>query len=220
MLDFHIKDSPEAKNCVIWMHGLGSNAEDMAGLASQLSFPQLIATRHIFLNAPIRAVTLNNGMPMRAWYDVFALQPGSREDENGILASEADIWRVITMELDKGISLDRIWLAGFSQGGAMALHTGLKIKGALGGVIALSAYLPLAESCSPTLANNTPIFIAYGAYDALVLPQWTQFIVNWLIKKEYSAVTSVSYPMEHAVCLQEITDLSTWFMSSMKGDGK
>ncbi|MDX2345995.1 MAG: carboxylesterase [Legionella sp.] len=204
-----IEPKQKAKACVIWMHGLGASADDMAGLAKQL--PHNTPVRHVALNAPMRPVTLNQGMVMPAWYDITGLSLTDREDKPGILASEVMILEVIAAQIAEGFLPETIFLAGFSQGGAMALFTALRTQIALGGVLALSAYLPLVSECHAKLAKTTPMFIASGTLDQVVLPQWTTKSINWLRDAGFDALTVRDYPMGHAICMEEIQALAIWF---------
>ena len=207
----------QAQACVIWMHGLGADASDMAGLADQLPVNG-IPVRHIFLDAPVRPVTINGGMAMRAWYDIVGMQLTDREDQQGITQSAAFIGQVFEDQVNSGMAADKIFLAGFSQGGAMALYTALNMKNSVAGVIALSAYLPLASQCKADLAKTTPIFVASGQFDPIVLPVWTKQSTEWLAKSGYKDISSHSYPMEHSICVEEISDLSQWISKKIKGD--
>ena len=209
LLNVYVKDpQQEATACVIWMHGLGADAQDMAGLASQL--PVTVAIRHVFMDAPVRPVTLNNGMPMRAWYDILGMALTDREDLEGIKQSEDLIRQVIDAQVTEGFRTEQIFLAGFSQGGAMALYTGLHTSLPLGGIIALSAYLPLAAACNATIAPHTPMFLAGGLYDPIVLPQWTKQSLEFLRQKDFKDITWHEYPMEHNICAEEVRDLGLW----------
>lgn len=214
-MNIYIKDSEEkAVACVIWMHGLGADANDMAGLVDQLSIVD-IPLRHVFMNAPIRPVTLNNGLEMRAWYDIVDLK-FDREDEAGVLQSEQLIRQVIDNQINEGFSSLQIFLAGFSQGAAMALYTALHYSEPLGGVICLSGYLPLALKCKPVQPKNLPIFMAGGQYDPIVLPIWTSQSVKWLKDAGYHAVPLHTYLMEHTVCMDEVQDVSIWLTNRIE----
>jgi phospholipase/carboxylesterase len=217
VLSVYMKE-PEApaQASVIWMHGLGADASDMMGLADQLTLPET-ALRHVFINAPVRPVTLNNGMVMPAWYDILGMELVDRQDKKGIEESELIIRKVVDEQFNNGFSYNQIFLAGFSQGGAMALHTALQITERLGGVIALSAYLPLAEHRRPQLNKQTPFFIGYGRTDPLVLPKWVEMSKDWLLNNGYTSVTSYQYPMEHSICMQEIRDMSLWLSQHVSG---
>ncbi|MBA2650940.1 MAG: carboxylesterase [Tatlockia sp.] len=205
----------QAQACIIWMHGLGADASDMMGLVEQLSIDD-IALRHIFLNAPVRPVTLNAGMAMRAWYDIVGMQLTDREDKEGIEQSAAFIRQNYEEQIKDGV-LSKVFFAGFSQGGAMALYTALQMEKPLAGVIALSAYLPLASQCRTDLAKNTPIFMASGQYDPIVLPVWSKESAARLESAGYNQLSYHNYLMEHSICAEEITDLSNWLRAQVKG---
>lgn len=195
--------------CIIWLHGLGADAENMMSVAEALP-PTDIAFRHVFMDAPIRPVTLNNHMPMRAWYDVTGLKLTDREDRNGILHSEKMVQDVISSQIAEGLSANQIFIAGFSQGGALALFVGLRTTLRLGGVISLSAYLPLVSECNQTPIKSLPTFIAMGEHDPIVLPSWTRQSYDWLVDNQYENVTWKQYPMQHTICIEEIKDISCW----------
>lgn len=206
----------KAQACVVWLHGLGADASDMMGLADQLMIHE-VAIRHVFIDAPSRPVTLNGGMVMPAWYDIMGMKLQDREDEQGIAQSEKTIRQVIDSQLNDGFVSSQIYLAGFSQGGAMALHTALHTAARLGGVIALSAYLPLAGANKPVLDKKTPFFIGSGQFDPLVLPDWTKQSKDWLLDKGYEYIYAQQYPMEHSICFEEIKELSLWLSKQVKG---
>jgi len=205
-----------AQACVIWMHGLGADASDMEGLAAQLPISKL-PLRHVFLDAPIRPVTLNAGMRMRAWYDVVGFKITDREDKQGIVQSQTQILEVINSQLDAGFSPNQIVLAGFSQGGAMALYTALHCSLPLAGVISLSSYLPMASECKPVLRKDAPIFLGFGQFDPLILPEWTKKSEHWLATTGYKQVSLRQYPMEHAICGEEINDIASWLLIHLRG---
>lgn len=205
-----------AQGCVIWMHGLGADAADMAGLADQLLLPN-VALRHVFMNAPKRPVTLNGGMIMPAWYDILGMELVDRVDKPGIAHAEQMICEVMATQIKDGFTTEQLFLAGFSQGGAMALHTALNYKSRLGGVIALSAYLPLGLETQCSLDKRTPFFMAGGQYDPMVLPVWTQQSHDWIIQQGYSQMTYHRYPMEHTICMEEVRDLSQWMIAQVQG---
>ena len=218
-MNVYMKDSQQqAQACVLWMHGLGADANDMMGVADQL--PLMLPVRHVFIDAPVRPVTLNNHMPMRAWYDIVGLKLTDREDREGLMRSEDMIRQIIDNQLADGFKLNQIFLAGFSQGGAMALFTGLRSSAPLAGVITLSGYLPLSSECEQALANgSTPVFMAAGQFDPIVLPAWTKQSFDWLQSRGFQHVAWHEYPMEHSICAQEIRDLAGWLtmqISSIK----
>jgi phospholipase/carboxylesterase len=205
-----------AQACVIWMHGLGADASDMVSLADQLS-PGNLAVRHAFINAPMRPVTVNNGMVMPAWYDIIGLELVDRQDKAGIEQSDLIIRKVMNEQLDDGFAFEQIFLAGFSQGGAMALHTALQTPARLGGVIALSAYLPLAGQSRSKLNKHTSIFLGSGQFDPVVLPKWVTMSKDWLLNDGYTNLTTHQYPMEHSICMEEISDISLWLNQQITG---
>lgn len=215
-MSVYVKEPQQpAQACVIWMHGLGADASDMAGLADQLVVNE-VAIRHVFIDAPMRSVTLNGGMIMPAWYDIVGMKLVDREDRAGIEESEELIREVMSAQLKEGLTPSQLYLAGFSQGGAMALHTALHTESALGGVIALSAYLPLASLNPAVLDKRTPFFMGSGQFDPLVLPDWSMKSKEWLIAKGYMDISYNLYPMEHSICYQEIQDISDWLNVQVK----
>lgn len=217
-MNVYIKDPQQpAQACVIWMHGLGADAQDMAGLATQL--PVTVGIRHVFLDAPLRPVTLNNHMVMRAWYDIVGMKLTDREDSDGIRQSEEMIRQVIADQVTKGFSVKQIFLAGFSQGGAMALFTGLQMQEPLAGIITLSAYLPLPARCKVAIPHQTPIFAAGGQYDPIVLPAWTKQSMDFLKAYGFQNITWHQYPMEHAICAQEVEDMANWLNTQVTSFG-
>lgn len=214
-MSVYIKEpNAQAQACIIWMHGLGSNAEDMMGLSEEMVLSDL-NVRHVYMDAPQRPVTLNNGMVMPAWYDILGLEFSDREDQPGIQASADLIRDVIDEQIKEGFAEQQIYLAGFSQGGAMALYTALQYKARLGGVIALSAYLPIAQHIKPQLDKATPFFMAMGQFDPLILPSWTEQSRMWLAAHQYVSIDFHAYPMEHSVCYEEVGDLSRWLMKQV-----
>jgi phospholipase/carboxylesterase len=206
---------------VIWMHGLGADANDFVPVVSELGLDGTPAVRFVFPNAPMRPVTINNGYVMRAWYDVsFGDLEGKsrRADEQGVRESQAQIGALIEREITRGISSKNILLSGFSQGGAIALHTGLRYPKKLGGVMALSTYLPLADSLPQegTAENKTvPIFMAHGVFDPVVPLVMGAGSMTYLIGLGY-AVDWRQYPMQHSVCAQEIGDIGAWLRKVLK----
>jgi phospholipase/carboxylesterase len=198
--------------CVIWLHGLGADGNDFAGITNQLQLPENLGIRFIFPHAPKRPVTLNNGFMMRAWYDIYSLNDLNEEDRAGILSSEQSITQLIHQQLAAGISASRIILAGFSQGGALALHTGLHFPRPLGGILGLSTYLPLLKHFDvQKLTHNQEmaIFLAHGRLDD-ILPYALGEITRDLLQKAGYCIEWHSYPIAHQVCLPEIADISRW----------
>ena len=197
---------------VIWLHGLGADGHDFEPVAPELGLPAESGARFIFPHAPVMAVTINGGQRMRAWYDIRCADLRQQEDAASIRASAKLIERYIRAEQASGIPASRIILAGFSQGGALALHTGLRYAVSLGGIIALSSYLPLPERlrAEATDANRaSPIFMAHGQADPVIPLAEGQATVEALRQAGY-AVDWHEYPMPHSVCPQEITAIGAW----------
>jgi phospholipase/carboxylesterase len=196
---------------VIWLHGLGADGHDFEPVVPELRLPDRLAVRFVFPHAPIRPVTINQGMRMRAWYDILRLG-GGVEDEAGIRASEQLLVQLIQREGERGIDPSRIVLAGFSQGGAIALQTTLRFPERLAGTLALSTYLPLAAKASgeKTAASAaTPIFMAHGSHDPMIALEHAQRSRDALIGLGYR-VEWHEYPMPHSVCAEEIGDIAAW----------
>ena len=200
---------------VIWMHGLGADGNDFVPIVNEIELDGTPAIRFVFPHAPMRPVTINNGSVMRAWYDVSFgdLEGQSRlADERGVRESQAHITALIEREARRGVAAQDIVLAGFSQGGAIALQTGLRHPQKLAGVMALSAYLPLAESLLQEAApanKTTPIFMAHGTYDPVVPLMMGAGSMTLLTGLGY-AVEWRQYPMPHSVCPEEIQDIGAW----------
>lgn len=195
---------------VIWLHGLGADGRDFAALVPELDLSQCPPIRFIFPHAPNLPVTINAGYVMPAWYDIRGSDLISQQDDAGIRASERSICALVDQELARGIPATRIVLAGFSQGCAMVLHTGLRFPQKLAGIVALSGYLPLADcfAAERSAANaSTPIFMAHGSQDPVVLPARGEASRDLLTKLGY-AVRWHSYPMPHSVHPREIADIS------------
>ena len=197
---------------VIWLHGLGADGNDFAPIVPQLVDRTWSPLRFVFPHAPVRPVTINNGMSMRAWYDIAAFDLGARQDEAGMRASVDEIETLIARENARGIPSERILLAGFSQGGAVALAAGLRHAEKLAGIIALSTYLPMhAPLAAERSAANAaiPIFWGHGTLDPVVALQRGVDSRDLLQSLGY-AVEWHTYLMAHAVCAEEISDLRDW----------
>jgi len=206
-----IPASNQAASSVIWLHGLGADGYDFAPVVEMLALPD---TRFILPHAPERAVTINNGYVMPAWYDLYGLELGSKQDEAGIRQSQAQIEQLIANEISRGIAAEKIVLAGFSQGGAIVLHTGLRHKEPLAGIVALSTYVPLKDQFALELqaANRQiPIFMAHGSFDNVISPQTAKLSCQLLQTCGYEPIWK-EYPMAHSVCEQEIDDIRTFLL--------
>lgn len=197
---------------VIWMHGLGADGYDFAPIVPELQLPTAPGVRFVFPHAPVQPVTINNGMMMRAWYDIKLPNLAMREDETGIRQSEKAIRALIARENQRGIPTSRIVLAGFSQGCAMALHTSLRLEETLAGVVGLSGYLPLAdmlENERQAANQQTPIFLAHGSMDSVVTINRAEASRDKLQSLGYQ-VSWHTYPMPHSVCAQEVFDIANY----------
>ena len=197
---------------VIWLHGLGADGHDFEPIVPELVRPGERALRFVFPHAPIRPVTLNGGFAMRAWYDIVSLERRGPEDEAGIRASQATVEALIRRENARGIATSRIVLAGFSQGGSVALFAGTRYAEKLAGIMGLSCYLLLAGQLAAerSSANQaTPIFLAHGLEDPIVAPLLGEQARTALAAAGYS-VEWHSYPMPHSVCPQEVADIAQW----------
>lgn len=207
-----IETAPNPTAAVIWLHGLGADGNDFAGLVPELDLSGCTPIRFIFPHAPSMPVTVNGGYVMPAWYDIRGTDLLSRQDDAGIRASERAICALIAREMARGIPAKRIVMAGFSQGCAMALHTGLRYPHTLAGIMALSGYLPLADTFAAERAQanvHTPIFMAHGSQDPVVIPARGEASRDLLTKLGY-AVQWRSYPMPHSLHPQEIADISVF----------
>ncbi len=198
---------------VIWLHGLGADGHDFEPIVPELGLPPGLALRFVFPHAPMRPVTINMGMRMPAWYDILQMGGGA-EDAEGIRASQAALEGLIARECARGVKPERIVLAGFSQGGAVALQTGLRHAQALGGIMALSTYLPLAATLQAerSTANQAiPLFMAHGSQDPMINISRARQSLAALETLGY-AVEWHEYPMQHSVCAEEIADISDWLV--------
>ena len=197
---------------IVWLHGLGADGHDFEPIVPELQLPATLPVRFVFPHAPVQAVTINGGARMRAWYDVYALDGVRREDETGVRASQARVEALLARENARGVAAPRIVLAGFSQGGAIALQTGLRHGERLAGIMALSTYLPLASSVAKeaSAANrDVPIFMAHGVYDDLIPLARAAASRDALVAAGYR-VEWHEYRMQHAVCAEEIADVARW----------
>jgi phospholipase/carboxylesterase len=205
---------------VIWLHGLGADGHDFASLPPQLGMPSGLAIRYVFPHAPEMPVTLNMGMRMRAWYDIVSLDARG-QDEAGIRRSAAAIDALVAGEIERGVPAERIVLAGFSQGAAMALFTGLRYPDRLGGIIALSGYLPLTAALSDEAApanRQLDVFQAHGRHDEVVPYALGHGSAEGLRAAGYR-VDWREYAMAHQVCLEEVQDIGRWLTGRLQGEG-
>jgi phospholipase/carboxylesterase len=216
-----IETAPNPTATVIWMHGLGADGNDFAPMVPELRLGSAPAIRFIFPHAPMIPVTINNGYVMRAWYDVSYgdLEGKSRQaDETGVRASQAEIEKLIAREVGRGIRANKIVIAGFSQGGAIALHTGLRHAAPLAGIMALSTYLPAPHTLPAEAAaanRDIALFYAHGSDDQVIPIAMAETSRQSLSAAGY-AVEWHEYPMQHSVCLEEIRDISAWLQTVLR----
>lgn len=199
---------------VLWMHGLGADGQDFVPVAQELSLAAVGPVRFVFPNAPVIPVTLNGGYPMRAWYDILGAELTQRQDEQGMRRTQGAINTLIARETARGIAASRIVVAGFSQGCAMALMTGLRYPERLAGIMGLSGYLPLLATLAAERSpanHGLPVFLGHGRRDGMV-PLAAGAATR-------DALTALGYPvdwheydMEHSVCMEEIADINRWLL--------
>ena len=212
-VDVNPNGTPDA--CVIWLHGLGDSGNGFAPIVPELGLPESSQIRFVFPHAPVRPVTINGGMAMRAWYDIKSLDFGSRADLEGVVESAELVSALLEQEIQRGVPAERIVLAGFSQGGVIALHLAARTEHKLAGVLALSTYM-----CEPdklaTEGNDvnktTPIMMAHGQHDEVV-PMFLGHAAYNTLKSNGYQVSWQDYMMQHNVCIQELNDISTWLQN-------
>jgi phospholipase/carboxylesterase len=202
----------EPSASVIWLHGLGADGHDFEPIVPELRLPGTLPLRFVFPHAPVRPVTLNGGMAMRAWYDIISLDRDGPVDAAGISESSALLESLIVREEQRGIDPDRIVLAGFSQGGAIAINTVLRAGRRLAGLMALSTWLALPETLQgDSVDASTPVFMAHGRFDPMIPMQYGRSAADALVDAGFG-VDWHDYPMAHAVCPQEIDDIRNWLL--------
>ncbi len=207
-----LETRPSPQFSVIWLHGLGADAHDFEPIVPELVRPDWPALRFVFPNAPVRPITVNGGMRMRGWYDIAGADIAARQDEVGVRQSIGIVNALIAREGERGIAPSKIFLAGFSQGGAIALACGLRQRTPLRGIIALSTYLPLHHLHEQEAAPESyavPIFMGHGRFDPVVPEALGLMSRDWIAAKG-NGMTWKSYPMPHSVCGDEVRDLTTW----------
>jgi len=209
-IELEVGPRPDA--AVIWLHGLGADGNDFVPIVEEMRLPSSLSIRFVFPHAPVRPVTLNNGFRMRAWYDIAAGDITHRADISGVRASQAQVEALIAREIARGIAARRVVVAGFSQGGVIALHTGLRHAERLAGIVALSTYLVLpdllAGEASPA-NRDVPIFMAHGTADPMVRLEWGEAGHRALVAAGY-LVEWHTYPMPHSVVWEEIEAVSAF----------
>lgn len=213
----HTQGVGQPKAAVIWLHGLGADGHDFESILPELDLPPQLAVRFVFPHAPYRPVTLNHGETMRAWYDVYGFDTKGPVDEIGIRDTLEAINALIIREEDRGITAEHIILAGFSQGGAVALNTGLRYARSLGGILALSTYLPLAEvliSEKHSANNSIAIFMAHGHYDPVIPFSVATYSRDYLEHLGYT-VEWHEYAMDHTLIWSEISHIRQWLLERL-----
>jgi phospholipase/carboxylesterase len=197
---------------VIWLHGLGADGHDFEPIVPELRLPASLPLRFVFPHAPIRPVTINGGMHMRAWYDIVSLDSEGRADADGVRESAAILDALIAREIERGIPAEKIVIAGFSMGGAIAIHTALHTGQELAGLMALSTYLAIPNEVETSSGSrDLPVFMAHGTFDPMVLHQWGKASAGQLSEAGFR-VEWHDYPMQHAVCAEEIEDIRNWLL--------
>lgn len=208
-----VETASDPRYAVIWLHGLGADASDFEPVVPELGLADAPGVRFIFPNAPYRPVTCNGGYVMRAWYDIVSLDATNRTiDEAGLIESRDLVWQLIAREVERGIPGNRIFLAGFSQGGAVAYLAGLSYPEPLAGIVALSTYIPSARLLEEILSEanrRIPIFAAHGSDDDVVSPELGARAADHLRRLGY-AIDWHGYRMPHSVCAKEIGDIGAW----------
>ena len=217
-----VETGPNPQGAVIWLHGLGADGHDFEPIVPELGIDRMEPLRFVFPHAPVRPVTINGGMAMRAWYDILTLDRGGPQDDAGIRESGAMLEGLIARENDRGISTDRIVIAGFSQGGAIILHTGIRHPQRLGGLMALSTYIPLRDSLAAEVFDNdvsqsrdVPIFMAHGQFDPVLPIQLGESTRDLLVANSFS-VEWHDYPMAHSVNAEEVQHIRQWLQNIYK----
>lgn len=216
-----IQPKDKAGASVIWLHGLGADAHDFEPIVPELGRDLRSGVRFVFPFAPHRPVTINGGMVMRAWYDITDADLARRADEEGVRESGELLRALVDAEVENGLSPSRIVLAGFSQGGAIALHTGLRYPQPLAGILALSTYLPLHEAAREEASDanrGVPIFMAHGSQDPVIPLSTSEASRDFLTRLGY-VVECHTYPMPHSVCAEEVRDIRDWLSRILIGSG-
>jgi len=210
--NIEIETAPNPTVAVIWLHGLGADGNDFVPLVNELDLSGLPGIRFVFPHAKTMPITINGGYVMRAWYDISGAELTRREDEGGLRASQRDVEALIAREKARGIPASRIILAGFSQGCAMTLQTGMRHPEKLAGMLCLSGYLPLAGAVASERTEEslaTPVFMAHGTHDNVVPFARARESKEALLALGYG-VEWHEYPMQHSLCLEEVRDISAW----------
>ena len=207
-----VEPSRSATAAVVWLHGLGADGHDFEPVAAEIARGGLDDVRYVFPHAPVRPVTINGGMAMRAWYDIMGPELDRRADEQGVRESAGIARALVDEQIARGIAGERIVLAGFSQGGAIALHAGLRFPFRVAGILALSTYLPAAKSLAAEAHpsnRDVPIFLAHGSQDPVIALALSERSRAAMADLGY-VVEVHTYPMPHSVCAEEVRDIANW----------
>jgi phospholipase/carboxylesterase len=203
---------------VIWLHGLGADGHDFEPIVAELNLEEHADVRFVFPHAPVRPVTINGGVPMRAWYDVLSLDRSGPQDEAGVRESATTLLQLIDREKARGVATNRIVIAGFSQGGAIAMHAAMRFPDALAGLMALSTWMPLESTIDAEVVNSSEsqprdlcVLMAHGSFDP-ILPVAAGQHARDIMQKAGFTVQWHEYPMAHAVCAEEIADIRQWLV--------
>lgn len=210
-----VETSADVSRSIIWLHGLGADGYDFEPIVHELHLPATAGTRFVFPHAPVRPVTVNGGMPMRAWYDLASLDLEASQDETGIMESARHIEKLIERENHRGVPTEHIVLAGFSQGGAVTLHTALRHRSRLLGVLALSTYLPLPDTLEmerDPANSEVPVFMAHGEMDEIINVRFGRSSAHQLAQST-NPTEWHEYPMGHGVCPEEVRDIRRWLLA-------
>ena len=218
-----IETGPDPVGSVIWLHGLGADGHDFEPIVPELRLPAELPLRFVFPHAPIRPVTINGGMEMRAWYDILSLDGEGRADEAGVRESAALLMDLVDAETSRGVDPGRIVLAGFSQGGAVVLHAGLRYATPVAGLMLLSTYLPVPGAFEAEVARSAesqprsvPIFMAHGTFDPM-LPYQLGVATKQTVESAGYGIEWHEYPMAHGVCPEEIADIRAFLLRIYAG---
>jgi len=207
-----LETAPHPSASVIWLHGLGADGNDFVPIVPELGLPPAPSLRFVFPHAPVRSVTINNGMRMRAWYDIAAADLNNRADIAGVRQSQGEIEALIDREKTRGVPASRIVLAGFSQGGAIALYAGLRHAERLAGILALSTYVVQADKLpveGVSVNRDLPIFMAHGTGDPVVRFEWA-LASRRALEANGNPIEWHEYPIGHSVCLEELRAIGAW----------
>ena len=212
-----VNPKSQVKATVIWLHGLGDSGNGFAPIVPDFKLPDELGIRFVFPHAPMRPVTINNGMTMRAWYDITSLDFNNRADSQGVKESSALVADLIEKEITRGTPANKIVLAGFSQGGVIALNLGTRFEKSLAGIMSMSSYMSEPEKLSAeahSANKNTPIFVAHGTHDDVVPIFMGNSAFKVLESNGYPA-TWHEYEMQHNVCMQQLNDISSWLQQKL-----